>query len=180
MTPKEQKAELRKILLAKRDDLALNYKALLDNAVVSKLEELIEQRQPKVIHTYLPFGSEIDIYPLIQSLLDRNFAVICPKSLPKRELQNLVLHSLSELEEGRFGTRHPANSSEYTGEIDMYIVPGIGFDNRSYRLGYGSGYYDKYFSSHPSGYKVGICYPFQVINNFPEEPHDVKLDQVIY
>ena len=41
MTPKEQKAELRKILLAKRDDLALNYKALLDNAVVSKLEELI-------------------------------------------------------------------------------------------------------------------------------------------
>jgi 5-formyltetrahydrofolate cyclo-ligase len=180
MHEKEIKADLRKRLLAKRDDLPMNYKVMLDKAIIAKLEALIEERQPKVVHSYLPFGGEIDINPLLQKLLDNKVTVVCPKSLPKRELENLVLRSLTELEEGRFGTKHPAGGEVYTGPIDMFIVPGIGFDPQNYRLGYGAGYYDKFFAEHPKGYKVGICYPFQLIDHLPVEAHDVPLNTVLY
>jgi 5-formyltetrahydrofolate cyclo-ligase len=180
MTNKEKKIELRKTLLAKRDELALNYKAILDKAVIAKLEAIISERRPKVIHSYLPFDGEIDILPLLQTLLDEKITVVCPRALPKRELQNLVLHSLSELEEGRFGTKHPANSTVYTGDIDMFIVPGVGFSEGGYRLGYGAGYYDTFFGSYPRGFKVGVCYQFQVISDLPIEAHDVPLDTVVF
>jgi 5-formyltetrahydrofolate cyclo-ligase len=180
MNEKEKKAELRKLMLAKRDELSPGEKAVLDASLCDKILKIIDERRARVIHTYLPFGSEPDIYPLIQRLLDEQYTVICPKSLPKRALENLVLHSLEELEEGRFGTRHPANGTIYRGSIDLFIVPCIAFGRQSYRLGYGSGYYDKFFAGESAGYKLGIGYPFQLIDDFPAEAHDVPLDASVW
>ncbi|GAA4462701.1 5-formyltetrahydrofolate cyclo-ligase [Nemorincola caseinilytica] len=180
MTPKEQKAILRKDMLAQRDGLSADVKREWDRQMCSKIMDIITERQAQVIHSYIPFGSEIDINPLLRDLLAKGHTIICPRSLPKRTIQNLVLTSLDELEEGRFGTKHPAGNNEYNGNIDLFIVPGIGYNGRCYRLGYGSGYYDVYFASMPPGYKLGICYPFQYISEFPAEPHDVPLDKIIF
>ncbi|MBX2905992.1 MAG: 5-formyltetrahydrofolate cyclo-ligase [Taibaiella sp.] len=179
MTQKEQKNAIRKELLQLRDSLDLNQKARLDLEICDRLFSVIRRRNAGVIHSYLPFGSEPDINPLLQQLLDAGLTVVCPKSLAKRTIQNLVLSSLDELEEGRFGTKHPAGGNEYTGSIDLYIVPGIAFDDGCYRLGYGSGYYDAWFSANPEGYKVGICYPFQRILALPNEEHDIPLNEII-
>jgi len=180
MNEKLKKAELRKKMRTARDMMEVHKKRIADTQMCTELLKTIYAKNAKVIHTYLPFGSEINIYPLIEILLKNNYTVVCPKSLPKRALENLVLKSLGELEEGRFGTKHPANSKEHKGDIDMFIVPGIAFDKSNYRLGYGSGYYDQFFAGEPKGYKVGICYQFQIIEDFPLEPHDVKLDTIIY
>lgn len=167
-------------MLAQRDSLKQDEKAILDKNLCTRLQAIISERKAKVIHSYLPFGSEPDINPLLQSLLDAGCTIVCPKSLAKRTIQNLVLTSLSELEEGRYGTKHPAGEQEYTGEIELYIVPGVAFDSGCYRLGYGSGYYDNYFSGHPGGYKAGICYPFQKMEHLPNEAHDVPLNEIIF
>lgn len=179
MEPKEIKSSIRKEMLAKRDTLNAAEKAVMDSTICKKLEQVIAGRAAGVIHSYLPFGSEPDIYPLLSSLLHKGVTVICPKSLAKRTIQNLVLTSLDELEEGRYGTRHPASGLEYHGNIDLYIVPGVAFDHNHYRLGYGSGYYDNYFGANPGGHKVGICYGFQLVSELPNESHDIPLNQVI-
>ncbi len=163
-----------------RDELPLTEKAVLDKGLCAKLLKIIEERKARVIHAYLPFGSEIDICPLIEQLLAGGYTIVCPKSLPKRALQNLILKSLQELEDGRYGTKHPANSEEYAGKIDLFIVPGVAFSRDNYRLGYGSGYYDQFFSTHPEGYKLGVCYPFQIVDHLPTEPHDISLDAVLF
>lgn len=175
----EQKAELRKAMLEKRDAFPADEKAIKDAELRNRLEQIIYEKDAKVIYAYLPFGSEIDIYPLLELLLQKGNKIICPKALPKRKMQHLVLHSLANIEEGRFGTKHPAGNEEYDGLIDLFIVPGISFNAQNYRLGYGAGYYDTFFSIHPSGFKLGICYPFQV-GDFPVEAHDVPLDGVLY
>ena len=179
MEIREQKAAIRKSLLAQRKALHATEKAVLDVGICSRLEDLILEKKPAVIHSYLPFEGEIDIVPLLQKLLEQNITIVCPRSLPKRQMENLVLNSLTDLEEGRFGTLHPAGGNVYTGPIDFFIVPGIGFNRQHYRLGFGAGYYDTFFASHPDGYKVGVCYPFQICE-FPVEAHDVPLDEVIY
>lgn len=180
MEPKELKAAIRKEMQLRRDKMQSEEKAILDQKLCDRILSTIVSRKAQVVHTYIPFGSEPDITPLLQHMLDAGYTVICPRSLPKRTIQNLVLSSLTELEEGRFGTKHPAGNNEYTGLVDIYIVPGIAFDKGHYRLGYGSGYYDAWFAAHPGGHKLGICYPFQLIEELPNEVHDVPLSEVIY
>ncbi len=173
-----EKKDLRIQMLAQRDALDIVFKTRLDIALCAKLEQLIELRGARVVHAYLPMGSEIDIYPLLEKLLSVGITVVTPKSLKGRKLKNLALHSLQELEEGIFGTKHPAHDEEYTGPIDLFIVPGLAFDKMNYRLGYGAGYYDNFLSTQP-GYKAGICYPFQLLEELPTEAHDVPMDKVI-
>lgn len=173
------KAELRKQMLAERDKLDIVLKSRLDLAICNRLEDIIEARNGKVVHSYLPMGSEIDVYPLLEHLLTVGVTVITPKSLKGRQIKNLQLHSLEELEEGIYGTKHPAHDEEYTGPIDIYIIPGLAFDKKHSRVGYGGGYYDRHLVGQ-GGYKVGICYPFQIVDELPVETHDIVMDMVVY
>lgn len=173
------KAEVRKQMLSKRAFLIRKNKKEYDQRVCDALWNIIEERNCKVIHAYLPMGTEINTTPLIQRMLDAGKTVVSPKTLPKRKLQNLVLKSLDEIEKGVFGTTHPANTYEYTGNYDLIIVPGLAFDKDRYRVGYGGGYYDNFLVSQPNAYKPGIFYPVQEIEKVPRESHDIQLDTII-
>ncbi|GGG89046.1 5-formyltetrahydrofolate cyclo-ligase [Polaribacter pacificus] len=176
----EEKKALRAAMYKARARNKSSFKKKYDLEICKQLEAIIKAKNAGVIHAYLPMGKEIDIRPLLQNLLAANVKVITPKTLPKRQLLNLVLHSLDEVEQGVFGTSHPANSSEYTGTYDLIIVPGLAFDENNYRLGYGGGYYDTFLEQHPNAFKVGIFYPFQKVAKVPIEPHDVSLDQILF
>lgn len=175
----EEKKKLRIEMHKKRANISSAQKKLYDQKICNRLEELILQQKAKVVHAYLPMGKEIDISPLLSLLLMKGITVVTPKTLKNRKLQNLVLTSLTEVEQGVFGTTHPAKSVEYTGGFDFIIVPGLAFDSNNYRLGYGGGYYDNFLVNHPNAQKVGIFYPVQQVDIVPTEPHDVKLDTII-
>ena len=87
--------------------------------------------------------------------------------------------SLTKLEMGIMQTLHPKEPLIYEGKYDLVIVPGLAFDKANYRLGYGGGYYDNFLIDHPEAHKVGIFYPFQMIDSVPKEPHDVCLDLIV-
>jgi 5-formyltetrahydrofolate cyclo-ligase len=123
--------------------------------------------------------AEINIFPLIEQLLENKMTVVTPKTLPKRQLKHLVLKSLNELEKGVFGTKYPAGDEVFEGEYDLIIVPGLSFDNNNYRLGYGGGYYDNFMVNHTKAKKIGIFYPFQEMEEIPLESHDVRLDEIL-
>lgn len=176
----EEKKNLRTEMHIKRATVNSDKKLTYDLEICNKLEALINKINAKVVHAYLPMGKEIDITPLLEKLLAKNIIVVSPKTLKNRKLQNLVLNSLAEVEQGVFGTTHPANTVEHTGNYDLIIVPGLAFDEYNYRLGYGAGYYDNFLVNHPNTLKVGVFYPFQKVHKVPIEPHDVKLDEIIY
>jgi 5-formyltetrahydrofolate cyclo-ligase len=179
MTIGEQKKNLRKQMLLKRAKLPKEKKEVYDQGICNTLLNTIEGNQYKTIHCYLPMGTEINIFPLIEELLENGLTVITPKTLPKRTLKHLVLKSLDELEKGIFGTLHPEGGEEFEGEYDLIIVPGLSFDSINYRLGYGGGYYDAFMLNHPTANKIGIFYPFQEVDSIPVEPHDLRLDKVL-
>lgn len=176
----EQKDALRKEMYKKRARNKSDLKKKYDVWICSQLEQLVKEKNVKTVHAYLPMGTEIDIRPFIQKALDQDIKIISPKTLPKRHLENLELHSLNDVEKGVFGTTYPANSTIYSGEYDLVIVPGLAFDNQNYRLGYGGGYYDTFLEQHPTAFKIGIFYPFQEVASVPKEKHDVCLDKILY
>ena len=110
----EQKDALRKEMYKKRANNTATKEAY-DLWVCKQLEQLVEEKKAKVIHAYLPMGTEIDIRPFLEKMLVKNIKVFCPKTLPKRQLENLELHTLNDLEKGVFDTSHPANSKIYSG-----------------------------------------------------------------
>ncbi len=175
----EAKAALRKEMLSKRAFLNRASKKKYDARVCEELWKIIQERNCQVVHAYLPMGTEINITPLLEKLLTNDKIVVTPKTLPKRKLQNLVLKSMAEIEQGVFGTTHPANSEEYTGDFDLIIIPGLAFDKDSYRLGYGAGYYDNFLINQLKALKIGIFYSFQQVDSVPREEHDIKLDKVL-
>ncbi|MFK7774302.1 MAG: 5-formyltetrahydrofolate cyclo-ligase [Saprospiraceae bacterium] len=179
MTIVEQKKKIRKEILSQRGIVEKESKEKYDQLICEAIRELIITRNFNFVHCYLPMSSEINIFPLIQFMLNQGIKVVTPKTLPKRQLENLLLNSLQELEEGVFGTCHPANSRIYLGQYDLIIVPGLAFDKKNFRLGYGGGYYDHFLANHVNAYKLGICYPFQKMEQIPLEKHDVQLDEVL-
>lgn len=175
----EEKKLLRAKMHKLRSNIDVSKKNLYDSFICSELLKIVNNYNCKVVHVYLPMGTEIDISPFIHQLLERNLTVVSPKTLKERQLQHLILNSFDELEDGVFGTKHPLNSIEYIGNYDLIVVPGLAFDNDNFRLGYGGGYYDNFLANNQKALKVGVFYPFQQVNSVPKEPHDIRLDKIL-
>ena len=67
-----------------------------------------------------------------------------------------------------------------TSEIDVIVTPGVAFDRRGFRTGYGGGYYDRFFRRVPPGaFRVGVCFALQVVPEVPTGPSDQLVDAIV-
>jgi 5-formyltetrahydrofolate cyclo-ligase len=62
--------------------------------------------------------------------------------------------------------------------LDLLIVPGVVFDERGFRIGYGGGYYDR-FLTHYKGTAISLLLENQLIHEMPVEAHDQRVDWLI-
>ena len=179
-TAQEQKKQLRTIMLQQREEMPRDVRQAHSEKICQQLWDTILDNNAQVIHCYLTMGSEVNIFPLLQKALAAGLTVVVPKALKKRQLQNLVLTDLKNMEPGIFGTYHPKDVEEYSGHYDLIIVAGLAFGPNGYRVGYGGGYYDTFLADHPGARKIGVAFPFQMVDAVPVEAHDIKLDGVVY
>lgn len=93
-----------------------------------------------------------------------------------------VIRDKSELSIGSYGILEPVTDTIiYPDEKSLIIMPGLVFDTKGNRIGYGGGYYDKYISEYNLGLKAAICFDFQIIeeNIIEVEDTDVVPDMII-
>lgn len=180
MTSLKAKKLLRIEMREKRNALNPEWKSHHDGLIINQLIAIANQNNVSVIHTYLPIGSEININPAIDHWYSSGLKIICPKVLPARKLEQRQYNGPNKLEAGPFGTRHPIGETIEANDIELIIVPGLAFDAKGNRLGYGSGYYDAFLSNYPKALKVGVAYPFQVFDTIPIEEYDIRLDRIIH
>ncbi len=79
---------------------------------------------------------------------------------------------------GDFNILEPQNEP-YTGGFDLIVVPGVAFDPKGNRLGRGKGYYDRFLCQYLDVKRIGICFNFQLVEEVPSEPFDIRMDEVI-
>jgi 5-formyltetrahydrofolate cyclo-ligase len=88
---------------------------------------------------------------------------------------------------GIFGLLEPRQDAPEVAshDIDLFMVPGLAFDRRGTRVGYGGGYYDElaaYVRAHPDATNarfVGFAFDFQLLDTCPTGEWDVPLDSVV-
>lgn len=173
-------------------ELRKKYKALRNEFEYSKeASKLAEQillnsdfyKGSKSIFTFLSFGSEIDTYLIIERALKDNKVVALPYMTGKpHEMVFIKIKSLSELCKNKIGIYEPIYDEEnivVSDENTIIIVPGLVFDLKGYRIGYGGGYYDKYLSENQYMISAGFAYDFQITDNIPRDEYDVKTNIII-
>lgn len=187
------KANLRKTMLNKRNELNSELVELAGEKLLQKLIDMDALRAESCIFTYVDMNNELSTHRILNYCFEHNIRVCVPKVVPDgntKVMKPYLIDNLdSDLARGTFGVMEPTFSDEvaktrevFINDIDVVLVPGLAFDEMGNRIGYGGGYYDKFFAQlHKKGkpLKVGICYDFQVIDKIQGENHDVPMDLVI-
>ncbi|TDX47995.1 5-formyltetrahydrofolate cyclo-ligase [Orenia marismortui] len=152
--------------------------------VKNKLFALEEFDSAQSIMLYVAFRNEVRTETMIKDCLDMGKKVIVPVTdIDNRELYLSELKDYDlELTQGSYGILEP--ESNYIrivdlSEVDLVVLPGLAFDKRGNRLGYGGGYYDKLLAKNSNLTKIAICFDFQIIANVVFDNHDIKMDKII-
>ena len=131
----------------------------------------------KIVGAYYAFGTEVKTDMVIERARSLGKQI----ALPSVEGDSLTFYELSsakDLVKGRFGIMEPLPYAPVDEKIDLLVVPGIAFDKKGNRLGYGKGYYDKYLAKRTI-VSIGFGYSFQLLEDLPRSPHDEQLDAII-
>ncbi len=96
------------------------------------------------------------------------------------ELEIRLYTGSTDLSIGSYGISEPIGDvfSDYA-NIELAIIPGMAFDFNGNRLGRGKGYYDRLLPKLPHTYKIGVCFPYQMVREIPAESFDIRMDEVI-
>ena len=173
------KKELRQRALAARN--ALEKREEKSRQIAAHILESAAYQNTERIFTFVSMGSEVETEEIIRQGWQDGKAVAVPKTEKQREMHFYDIRSLAELCEGRFGVREPKGGAVCVPkEGDLLLVPGLLFDGKKNRLGYGGGYYDTYFAKHKEGKRIGLAFAAQrFAEELPTEETDVPLDAVI-
>lgn len=127
----------KKLFIQKRN---LKYQ---DRRLVDFLLQWIEKMQYKSVLLFLPLEHEVDLFPLVKALRQRGITVFAPKI--KAEEMEIVSVRLP-LKRGAFQIWESSSSLSYFPKFDLALIPILAFDCKMRRIGFGKGYYDRFFT----------------------------------
>ena len=145
-------------------------------AVFSRLENNAAFQLAEKILIYHSLPDELDTRRFLDKWKNRKKFF-----LPRVNGVNLEIlpYEESRLEIGSFHIEEPSGDELHpVEEIEVIIVPGVAFDRKGHRLGRGKGYYDRLLQT-AAATKIGVGYEFQLVEEIPVEPHDVRMDIII-
>lgn len=179
----DEKARLRSRLLTARAAVPAPARAAAAAQIRERLEALPELLHARAVLGYAAFGSEVSIDAFLHGLLERELGVF----LPFVDADHLGLARVRDLEAdlapGWRGVREPRAGGRKAGRaerLDAAVVPGVGFDDRGGRLGYGGGHFDRLLARlRPGTPVIGVALDVQVVAAVPLEPHDRRVDILV-
>ena len=156
------------------------------SAIISqRLVELEAFREAGVVMLYLPVRNEVDATPAVTHCLNDGKTLVLPRM--DYERNRIVAHRVDDLTSqlvlGRMDLVEPdPEKTEVvpSAEVDLVAVPGLAFDPRGNRIGWGRGYYDAFLASVGiRAYRVGLAYRFQLVEAIEHDGHDMPMDCVL-
>lgn len=152
--------------------------------IISQAASVPQLMEAKTILSYWPKLEvrEIDLRPLNCWLRARGSTVLLPIIEPNSKRSRIRWGHFDHertLMPNRWKILQPKNCADLSAEdIDVVLVPGLGFDQRGHRIGYGGGYYDRLFE-YLNAFKIGLSLDGCFVEIIPTQSHDVAVDCLI-
>ncbi len=168
----EEKTLLREKHIAARKALPPDEKKARDKRIVEKLLSSRAFKGAEAVLLYYPIKEEIDLRPIIRACREAGKPVALPKCKGD-EMAFYVLEPNTLCVKGAYGIPEPPEGAPLfvPNHKTLCITPGLSFDLRGGRLGYGKGYYDRFLKNFP-GVAVGAVYEDMIETELPAEEHD--------
>ena len=175
LTKKELRKQMAALKATYRDAGQLT---ALSAEVLTKLEASPRFQQAQVVMLYYSLPDEVQTHHFVERWVQSK-RIILPVVVGD-DLELRTYHGCHELVKGAYGIEEPTGPPFLQLEqIECIVVPGVAFDSQGNRLGRGKGYYDRLLPRLPQAYKIGLCFPFQRVEQVPAEPFDIRMDEVI-
>jgi len=171
-----EKNIIRQTIRVLKDQITETQKQKDAGLIFQKIELLPEFKTAKTILLYWSCSDELPTHAIVDKWSSEK-EILLP-SVQDDDIQIKRYSFNQKMRKGMLGIWEPEIFENYTGKIDLVIVPGIAFDHKKNRLGRGKGYYDRFFD-HLKTVKLGVCYDFQLLNSIPARNKDVRMDKII-
>lgn len=197
------KNQIRSTLKELRNNLSSEEQQKLSMTLRDKLFQSEVYRQCDKLFTFVSFQSEVDTKELIRQSLRMGKKVYIPR-VEKKNMKFYEILNLDNLIPSKYGVLEPPadeekcyipnkydamsedtinynSNHERSHSINLMLLPGLAFDLKGNRIGYGAGYYDRYFAANPEidFHKLAIAYDFQVLEEIPADEFDIRAEAII-
>ena len=183
--PITSKSEIRKQVLARRDQLGVAERRSLSERITKRLLALDSYSSASCVMAYASFGSEFETGDFIADALARGKTLVLPRV--ERDSRVLQLYQVSDparqLVAGVWGIRQPRADLcplVPASQLDFVLVPGVAFTRHCERLGYGGGYYDAFIrglARRPP--LAAAAFSLQILPALPVSERDQCVDYVV-
>lgn len=181
----KDKKEFRSHVLKIRNSMTQGQVSEKSKRIIEKLVSTEDYKNSATVFIYMSFKNEVETMDLIKRMLAENKQVV----IPYTDVENTVIipseikNVENDLKMSSFGYLEPVKEKIVPvnpEKFDLIIVPGVVFDKRLNRIGFGKGYYDRILEHKRKDAKaIALAYTFQVYDEIPFESHDIKMDAII-
>ena len=179
----QQKQLIRRSILHRLSLMSVADRIRESALLCGQLSRILGPPKGRCLFGFAAMPSEPDLAEFYRAWCGQG-GVLC---LPRRTTcetgyEPAVVHNLdSGLQPGAFGVVEPSLEAEKVpwSQLAFTLVPGVAFDNNGCRLGRGKGFYDRMLQL-AGGKKLGVAFSFQQVEVVPMEPHDIRLDGVVW
>ena len=180
MELREEKSALRRRLKEQRDALPAKERMLWDEAIAQQVMASEAFQQADCVFAYHSVGSEVDTSAILAAAHKLGKAVALPRCGKKGEMSFFVVKGPQDLAAGKYNIPEPAGHCAPANptQRSLCLVPGLAFDRRGCRIGYGGGYYDRFLADFP-GTSLGLVRQSFLEAQLPREDFDLPVDALV-
>jgi 5-formyltetrahydrofolate cyclo-ligase len=181
----QQKAIIRKEILKKRKAQDPEARIAHSQTIVKALMARGEYQSARTILIYLSKDDEVGTDELLNRSFESGKRVLVPVVCQRTGELNLseLAGPDIEFQAGSFGVREPVEKDLNLvppEQVDLVVIPGVAFDRRGGRIGYGKGYYDRLLNRLGSQvHRVALAFDFQVLGTVPQDDSDIRVETII-
>jgi 5-formyltetrahydrofolate cyclo-ligase len=178
---KRQKRAVRRRILAVRDEMPEPERMERSGHIAERVMALPEVERASTVMLFWSFGSEPDTTPLIERLHARGIRVTLPR-VADGDLEPRAFVPGDRVTVTSFGACEPVDGDLIDPvAIDVIVTPAVAFDRSGRRVGYGGGFYDRFFprTRHDAA-RIGIAFDVQLVDDvLPNGHFDLRVDAVV-
>jgi len=179
----QNKKDIRKFILEQREKIDDNIRSEWDKNIFDLFINSELYKKAKVIFVFVSFKSEVNTHQIIETALKDSKTIYVPKiQLKEKGMEIFEINSLEQLKLGYFNILEPQEGclSAPMDSIDLILMPGVAFDRRGGRVGYGKGFYDRFLRNMiKTVNKIALAYDLQILDKVPMDEFDVRIDGII-
>lgn len=172
------KAALRAEIKRRKAACSTDERERFSASIIQQLSALPEWKAAHTVLLYHSLPDEVGTHEFIRFASTEKVVLLPVVVGDDLELRRYTPDT--EMTNGSFRIQEPTGAAFTDYEsIELVVVPGVAFTQQGARLGRGKGYYDRLLPRLHRATKIGICWPFQLVDNIPTEKHDILMDKVL-